>query len=54
VGVLAALAGAGALLCAGAVGLAHSPIVRTDVSIEPGPVATRVVPRGAPITGQSS
>jgi hypothetical protein len=30
--VLAALSGAGALLSVGAVGLAHSPIVRTGVA----------------------
>jgi drug/metabolite transporter (DMT)-like permease len=54
VGVLAALAGAGALLCVGAVGLAHSPIVRTDISTEPGPVATHVLPHGAPITEHST
>jgi drug/metabolite transporter (DMT)-like permease len=54
VGVLAALAGAGALLSVGAVGLAHSPIVRTDISSEPGPVATHVIPHGRPLTGQSS
>jgi drug/metabolite transporter (DMT)-like permease len=35
IGVLAALAGAGVLLFAGAVGLAHSPIVRTDMASEP-------------------
>jgi hypothetical protein len=35
IGVLAALAGAGLLLFAGAVGLAHSPIVRTDIASEP-------------------
>ena len=35
-GVLAALAGAGALLSAGAVGLAHSPIVRTGMTRDPG------------------
>ena len=35
-GVLAALSGAGALLCAGAVGLAHSPIVRTGMAGDPG------------------
>lgn len=32
-GPLAALAGAGALISAGAVGLAHSPIVRRDVAV---------------------
>jgi drug/metabolite transporter (DMT)-like permease len=34
-GVLAALAGAGALLFVGAVGLAHSPIVRTGMTRDP-------------------
>jgi multisubunit Na+/H+ antiporter MnhG subunit len=38
VGQLAALAGAGALVCMGAVGLAHSPIVRPDPPVE----ATRI------------
>ena len=31
-GALAGLAGAAVLICVGAVGLAHSPIVRSDVS----------------------
>jgi len=61
VGVLAALAGAGALLFVGAVGLAHSPIVRTDMASDPGhaagvPAANRgaSVTRRSSITGQSS
>jgi drug/metabolite transporter (DMT)-like permease len=59
VGVLAALAGAGALLSVGAVGLAHSPIVRTDMSSEPGlaegpPAANRVpLARRSQVSGQS-
>jgi drug/metabolite transporter (DMT)-like permease len=54
-GVLAALAGAGALLFAGAVGLAHSPIVRTDTTSEPGLAAgAPTASRGSPITGRSS
>jgi drug/metabolite transporter (DMT)-like permease len=44
-GVLAGLAGAGALLFVGAVGLAHSPIVRTDMASEPVPAAGVAVTR---------
>jgi drug/metabolite transporter (DMT)-like permease len=53
VGVLVALAGAGALLFVGAVGLAHSPIVRTDMSSEPGLAADAPAVRSGPLTRRS-
>jgi drug/metabolite transporter (DMT)-like permease len=51
VGQLAALAGAGALICMGAVGLAHSPIVRPDPPVEVGRTAGKAPsPRDLPGT----